>query len=227
MSLVLLPVLATLLAVVRGGQIQSGDVQLDFASAKYMSKLSFRFQLTEPLQSSDYLLVTMPFQFHDIATATAGAPVGSLLVKPIRLVVTWNRLNSTFNYTGGVFPYEYAAQQPAVVYISSIASTQYYIQLQYLANNSIYTPTTEWHVLQFQILDENAYVYQTPSQLLIIKMRTVSSYVSNAIIYDENDMLAIFTLQPQPPTSITLSVRYAQQSTSQLLNQVNSVYLGN
>ena len=57
--------LLALLLTAQAGRILGGDVQVDYANAGSMTQLSFSFMLSNPITASDYLLVALPFPFHN------------------------------------------------------------------------------------------------------------------------------------------------------------------
>ncbi len=108
------------------GQIQGADVSLNFGAAKYMTQLSFRFQLNEALTASDYLMVTFPFTLHNLVTTSAYAPPLAQFYQPTQLSVQWVAIDgTTFNLTGPT------ATTPggAIILTASAESSVYYIQL--------------------------------------------------------------------------------------------------
>ena len=207
------------LQLASGKQIQGSDVEMDFQSAKSMSWIQFRFRLQEQLIPSDFLVVTFPFQLHNLETATASVKMQSNIVKPIKLQVSWNRITDIFDYTTKSFPFQISsALEPAQVFVKPDQPSQYYIKFLYSNNQSVYSPTTDWHVIRFTLLDQEALKFQKPGETLIIKMKTVSSYSSNAIVYDENEILTLFSLSPDPPEQIQLQLRHVTISQSQKLD---------
>lgn len=67
------------------GQIQGGDAELDFSSAKSMTKIKFRFKLTIPLAITDYLKIEFPFPLQNLVTTASYAKKtssGDYLKKP-------------------------------------------------------------------------------------------------------------------------------------------------
>ena len=54
-----------LVLTAQAGRILGGDVQVDYANAGSMTQLSFSFMLSNSITPSDYLLVALPFPFHN------------------------------------------------------------------------------------------------------------------------------------------------------------------
>ena len=57
--------LLVLVLTANAGRILGGDVQVDYANAGSMTQLSFSFMLSNSITPSDYLLVALPFPFHN------------------------------------------------------------------------------------------------------------------------------------------------------------------
>ena len=56
--------LLCLVGAALSGRILAGDLEVDYANAGYMTRLSFSFSLSNALTADDYLLTALPFPFH-------------------------------------------------------------------------------------------------------------------------------------------------------------------
>lgn len=192
-----LPILiALLLSCALAGRILSGDVEVDYANAGSMTKLSFSFMLSNSITPTDYLLVALPFPFHSELIPAFPAMEG--LSSPLGMLITYQYMDNSNN----VLPTVYYTR----VLTDTIDSSNYYIQF-YAADRKtvISVPSDQWFRLTLKIYTTAPLAFQTSSSVLQIQMSTVSSVWPNAMIYDDNLAFNYFQLAATPSQLITLA----------------------
>jgi hypothetical protein len=192
-----LPILiALLLSCVLAGRILSGDVEVDYANAGSMTRLSFSFMLSNSLNPTDYLLVALPFPLHSELIPAFPAMEG--LSSPLGMLITYQYMDASSN----VLPTVYYTR----VLTDTIDSSNYYIQF-YAADRKtvISVPNNQWFYLTLKIHTTAPLAFQTSSSVLQIQMSTVSSVWPNAMIYDDNLAFNYFQLAATPSQLITLA----------------------
>lgn len=186
-----------LLSSVLGGRILGGDIEVDYANAGSMTRLSFSFSLSSSLTRDDYLLIALPFPFHSQLIPAFPAIEG--LSSPLGLLVTYQLMDGNNNV------------QPTLYYArtltDTIDSSNYYVQFYGSDRKTIQSiPANQWYYITFQIQTSDPLTHQTSNSVLQVQMSSVSSVWPNAMVYDDNLAFGYFQLAATPSQLIALTV---------------------
>ena len=188
---------ALLLTIALSGRILSGDLSVDYGNAGTMTKLSFSFMLENAIDENDYIKIALPFPLH--SKLVPSYPATEKLSLPLGLVLTYSLMDNSAN----VLPNTYFGQ----VLTETIDSSSYFIRF-YASDRKTIIPiaANQWYFITFELQETEPLQYQKSNSILQIQISTVSSVLSNAMVYDDNLAFNYFSLASTPSQTITLGV---------------------
>lgn len=87
----------------------------------------------------------------------------------------------------------------------TIDSSNYFLRF-YDTDRKTLVPiaSNQWYYLTFKLESNDPLTFQKSNSILQIQLSTVSSVLSNAVVYDDNLAFTYFQLEATPPSTISL-----------------------